>query len=151
MPDDNGLETSESQEIAGEMRKRGKEKLSENEMQEVMDTVNPGFWQQWKATEKRVAVDTKHVKCDHCDAIVSVVRPSKNGKKEMCNTCATRLTSRERVISLSRTLSSFLQVPKAEVIRRHSPLDAPLKSLLTLSALSGLRLSLSLLRYPAIA
>jgi hypothetical protein len=62
MSDDNGLATFESEEIAAEMRKRGKEKLSEKEMQEVMDTVNPGFWEQWKATEKRIAVDDKHVK-----------------------------------------------------------------------------------------
>jgi hypothetical protein len=100
MPDDNGLERPESHEIAAEMRKRGKEKLSEKEMQEVMDAVNPGFWAQWKATEKRIAVDATHVKCDYCGGIVSLVRPSKEGKTAMCNDCATRLTSRERVIIL---------------------------------------------------
>jgi hypothetical protein len=57
MPDDNGLDTFESEEIAAEMRKWSKEKLSEKEMHGVMDTVNPGFWEQWKATEKRIAVD----------------------------------------------------------------------------------------------
>jgi hypothetical protein len=38
------------------MRKRGKEKLGEKEMQEVRDAVNPEFWEQWKATEKRIAI-----------------------------------------------------------------------------------------------
>jgi hypothetical protein len=100
MPDDNGLGTFENEEIAAAMRKRGKEKLGVKEMHEVMDAVNPEFWAQWKATEKRISVDAKHVKCDYCDAIVYVVRPSKDGKRAMCNTCATRLTSRERVIIL---------------------------------------------------
>jgi hypothetical protein len=97
MPASNGLDTFESEEIAAEMRKRRKENLSAKEMQDVMNTVNPGFWQQWKATEKRIAVDDKHVKCDYCGGIVSVVRPSKDGKTAMCNACATRLSSRDRV------------------------------------------------------
>ncbi len=95
--DNNGLDTFENEAIAAEMRKRGKEKLSEKEMQELMDTVNPGFWEQWKATEKRIAVDDIHVKCDYCGGIVSVVRPSKDGKTAMCNDCETRLSSRERI------------------------------------------------------
>jgi|GEM_PF-3258670 len=96
MPD-NRLDMLENEEIAAEMRKRGKEKLTEKEMQEVMDTVNPGFWEQWKATEKRIAVDDKHVKCDYCRGIVSVVRPSKDGTRAMCNDCEARLNSRYRV------------------------------------------------------
>jgi hypothetical protein len=95
--------------------------------------------------------DATHVKYDYCGGIVSLVRPSKDGKKAMCNECVTRLTSRQRVFVLQSDPLIFSSDSKAEVIRRHSPLDAPLKSLLTLSALSGLRLSLSLLRYPAIA
>ncbi|MGZ7166338.1 MAG: hypothetical protein ACXVIL_09590 [Halobacteriota archaeon] len=66
-------------------------------MQEVMDTVNPGFWEQWKATEKRIAGDDKHVKCDHCGCIVSVVGPTDDGKRAMCDDCETRLSSRDRV------------------------------------------------------
>ena len=100
MPDDNGLDTFESEEIAAEMRKRSKEKLNEKEMHEVMDAVNPGFWEQWKATEKRIAVDDKHAKCDYCRGIVSVVRPSKDGKTAICNHCATRLSSKDRVFVL---------------------------------------------------
>lgn len=97
MSDDIGLGTFESEEIAAEMRKRGKEKLSEKEMQEVMDTVNPGFWEQWKATEKRIAVDDKHVKCDYCGGIVFVVRPTDDDKRAMCNDCEPRLSCRDRV------------------------------------------------------
>ncbi len=43
MPDDNGLDKFENEEIAAEMRKWGEEKLSEKEMQEVIDAVNPRF------------------------------------------------------------------------------------------------------------
>ena len=100
MPDDNGLDTFENEEIAAAMRKRGKEKLSGKEMHEVMETVNPGFWEQWKATEKRIVVDDRRAKCDYCGGIVSIVRPSKDGKSAMCNDCATRLSSRERVFVL---------------------------------------------------
>lgn len=46
MREDNGLDTFESEEIAAEMRKRSKETLSEKEMQEVMDSVIPEFWEQ---------------------------------------------------------------------------------------------------------
>jgi hypothetical protein len=56
-------------------------------MQEVMDTVNPGFWEQWKATEKRIAVDDKYVKCDYCGGIVSVVGPTDDGKRAMRDDC----------------------------------------------------------------
>jgi len=109
----------ENKEIAAEMRKRGKEKLSEKEMQEVMDTVNPGFWEQWKATEKRIAVDDKHVKCDYCGGIVSAVRPSKDGKTAMCNDCETRLSSRYRVFI---TQSDHVLVSDTENSKSHSKL-----------------------------
>jgi signal recognition particle subunit SEC65 len=62
------------------MRARGKEKLSGKEMHEVMDTANPRFWEQWKATEKRIVVDDKHVKCDYYGGIIATARPSQDSK-----------------------------------------------------------------------
>ena len=116
MPD-NRLDMFENEEIAAEMRKRGEEKLTEKEMQDITDTVNPGFWEEWKATEKRIAVDDKHVKCDYCGGIVSVVRPSKDGKTAMCNDCEARLSSRYRVFI---TQSDHILLSDSENSKTHS-------------------------------
>jgi arsenate reductase-like glutaredoxin family protein len=115
MPD-NGLDMFENEAIEAEMRKRGKEKLSEKEMQEVMDTVNPGFWEQWKSTEKRIAVDDKHVNVITAAVSFLLYAPPKMVKQQCVMIAKPDYPLGIEFSSLSRP-PSFFRIPKIPKVK----------------------------------